>query len=102
MSNTRIKELIGNLSIQDITLMYEDLTGKNHTLQLVKEILHKYEQSKKVCASCGTPIDPFSDQKMVVTFGPAGFERRGHFCAYDCMQHFMQRFQKHQDQKEVK
>lgn len=94
MSNTRIKEIIGDLSIQDLQLLHEDLTGKNHALRFVKDILQKYEESKKVCASCGTPIDPFSDQKMVITFGPSGFERRGHFCAYDCMQHFLKRAQR--------
>lgn len=90
--NSRIKELIGEMSIKDLKLLQNDLTSKNLTLKLINDILEKYELSKKVCASCGAPINPFSDDKLILRFGQQGFERRAFFCAKDCMNYFLKHF----------
>jgi hypothetical protein len=94
MQIQQIKDIISNLSIDDLKLLRDDLKTQNYTLKLVNEIVEKHEQSNKVCASCGSKIDPFSDNKMVLTFGSQDFERRAHFCAYDCMSYFLERLNK--------
>ncbi|MFA6089678.1 MAG: hypothetical protein WC755_07490 [Candidatus Woesearchaeota archaeon] len=98
-NNSRIKEIIGALPISDLKILREDMTNNHYSLKLIDEIIEKFEQSKKVCAACGTSIDPYSDEKIVITFGPQGLERKGHFCAYDCMNYFMEKYKKNNLEK---
>jgi len=94
MQIQQLKDMISNLSIDDLKILRDDLKTQNYTLKLVNEIIEKHEQSNKICASCGNKIDPFSDNKMVLTFGSQDFERRAHFCAYDCMRYFLDKYKK--------
>lgn len=87
----QIKNIITNLSIEELKILQEDLKAHNYTLKLINEILEKYNESKKVCASCGAPIDVFSKEKMVLTFGSPDFEKKAYFCACDCMRYFLER-----------
>lgn len=94
MQTQQIKDIISNLSIDDLKILRDDLKSQNYTLKLINEIIEKHEQSSKVCASCGSKIDPFSETKMVLTFGSQDFERRAYFCAYDCMSYFLEKLNK--------
>jgi len=99
MQIQEIKDIISNLSIDDLKLLKEDLKTQNYTLKIISEIIEKHEQSNKFCASCGNRIDPFSENKMVLTFGSSDFERRAHFCAIDCMNYFLEKYKKIKEQK---
>jgi hypothetical protein len=102
MQTQQIKDIILNLSIDDLKTLRDDLKTQNFTLKLINEIIEKHEQSNKVCASCGSQIDPFSQSKMVLTFGSPYFERRAHFCADDCMRYFLDKYKKVKDKsKEI-
>lgn len=101
MQIQQIKDIVSNMSIDDLKILRDDLKTQNYTLKLINEIIEKHEQSNKICASCGNKIDPFSENKMVLTFGSQDFERRAHFCAIDCMSYFMEKYKKIKEQKKT-
>lgn len=90
--NNRIKEIIGSMAISDIKLLLNDLKSHNHSIKLMEDILNKYDLSKKVCATCGIPINPFSDETCSITLGSPGFQKRAFFDGTDCMKHFIEKY----------
>lgn len=86
------RNLVDHLDYDELVKIKKDLdAGAVHIKRLINfKLKEKETEHKKVCASCGAGIDPFSVNNLTLVFGPEDFKKKATFCAYDCMQSFME------------
>jgi hypothetical protein len=44
--------------------------------------------NSRICATCGNQLS-LQTKNLVLNFGPEDFKKRAHFCAFDCLDFFI-------------
>jgi|SRR3989344_3254832 len=88
----RFKEVLGILSYNDLLKLEKELGSRRLNIKsAVRQKIQEIEEAEnKHCATCGVTITPDFDDSMSMIFGPRDFKKRAHFCAFDCMQYFLE------------
>ncbi|MBW2971329.1 hypothetical protein KY320_04175 [Candidatus Woesearchaeota archaeon] len=87
----RLREAMEDVEYEDLLKLDKDLSsGGLHLKKLVAQKLHDIESEQvKLCATCGTSINPYFIDDFTLTFGRRDFRKRAHFCGTDCLKYFL-------------
>jgi hypothetical protein len=84
---------------EDLVKIQKDLEAGN-LYHLVKKKLDDINSAKfnKVCPVCNSTIN---EECFTLVFGPKDFRKKASFCAFDCLEYFINQL-KEQRKKEIK
>ncbi len=87
----RFREVIDEISYEELVKMRKDLeNGGSHLKDFISSRIRDIEREEvKVCATCGTPINPHLMDDFSLTFGRYDFKKRAYFCGLDCLNYFV-------------
>lgn len=92
----RLAKLIDSLEVEDLRLVEKDLISGNIERLINKKILEKQKKNPNdVCPVCNSYIDEKKD--IMLVFGKEAFRKKAFFCAYDCLEYFINTLRKEQD-----
>lgn len=96
-----IRDVIPYLEHEDLLKMKRDLdNGGFHIRKLIeKQIKQNEHKHELICATCSGNIDPEKQRTYTLLFGPEEFKKKASFCAIDCLQYFLDRLKKLDQQK---
>jgi len=84
---------------------YNELKAIEHDLyqgnigSLIKKRIDEYDAlSVKICPTCGAKV---TDEAFSLIWGAKDFRKKANFCAVDCLQFFINRFNKQSVKQEV-
>lgn len=97
----RFKEVVELLEYKELLRMKDDLNKGGDSIRILVENKIKEEIRKRneFCAVCSSKIEPESETKFTLAFGPEKNGKKVSFCAVDCMEYFLSGLKK---AKEVK
>lgn len=85
----RLARLIENLDEDDLKLIKKDLEAGNIDRLINKKLQERKEVDfNKVCPICQSPI---GEESLTLIFGPEGLRKKASFCAFDCLEYFINR-----------
>lgn len=100
----RFREVTDEILYEDLVKMRKDLdTGGHHLRSLIDSKIKEIEREEvKVCAVCGTPINPHFIDDYSLVFGRYDFKKRAFFCGLDCLNFFIAKMKDKEKDKLVK
>ena len=99
----KFKEFLENLDYNELLEFQKQLKDGNSTIrQVLSNHLNVVERiNARVCATCGNQLDP-NTKNMSLIFGPEDFKKKASFCAFDCLEFFMNHLKAVEKKKEKK
>jgi len=97
----KFKEFLENLDYNEVLNFKKQMKESDSQM---KEILSNHIDvieriNSRVCATCGNELN--SDTKnLVLHFGPNDFKKKASFCAFDCLEFFLQQLKSIEMKKE--
>lgn len=87
----RFREAVDDIQYEDLVKVRKDLeSGGHHLKALVDSKIKEIEREEvKMCAVCGTPINPHFIDDYSLVFGRYDFKKRAFFCGLDCLDFFI-------------
>ena len=87
----RFRDLIDDIHYSDLVRLKKDLdSGGTHLRELINIRMALIERDKvKLCATCGTSVNPYLTDDFVLHFGRHDFKKRAIFCGSDCLKYFL-------------
>jgi hypothetical protein len=92
----RFREVIEDISYEDLLRIRKDIeTGGKHIHELIGSKITQIEKEDiKVCATCGTTINPHFMDDFMLVFGRYDFKKKAYFCGLDCLNYFVDKLNK--------
>lgn len=92
----RLREIIGLLGYEELIRVKDDLNkgGDGIMILVDNKIKDEIKKLNQFCAVCASRIEPESETRFMLTFGPADLERTISFCAVDCLEYFLSELKK--------
>ncbi len=88
----KIKKVIENANLKELRELKSYLQFQiEEIIDEINKRIEKLEESKKVCAVCGTPISEV-DEPFELIFGKRGFRKKAYFCGIDCLNFFLHNY----------
>jgi len=86
----KFKEFLENLEYGELLDLNKQLKDKNSEITTVlKNHLDVVERiNARVCATCGNELN-HNTKNLTLHFGPEDFKKKASFCAFDCLDFFM-------------
>jgi hypothetical protein len=99
----RLRDVIDEISYEDLVKIRKDLNeGGTHLKTLINGKIEEIEREEiKLCATCGTPINPHFMDDFSLQFGRFDFKKRAYFCGLDCLNFFIAKLDKNEKEKLV-
>ncbi len=92
----RLREIIELLDYEELVRMKDDINKGGNAIRILVDnrIKEEIKKQNQFCIVCANKIDPNSDTKFTLAFGPAELERKVSFCAVDCLEYFLSEIKK--------
>lgn len=97
----KFKEFLENLEYNEVLDFKKQIKEGNST---IKEVLNNHldvmeRMNSRVCATCGNQLN-LDTKNLVLHFGPEDFKKKASFCAFDCLEFFLQQLKNIEMKKE--
>ena len=92
----RLREVIDLLEYEELIRVKNDLNKGGDGIRILVENRMKTELKKQnqFCTTCASKIEPESNTRFSLTFGPEELKRTVSFCAMDCLEYFLNEIKK--------
>lgn len=86
----KFKEFLENLDYGELLDFSKQVKDKG---SVVRKVLDDHIDvteriNSRVCATCGNQLD-MNTKNLILHFGPEDFKKKASFCAFDCLEYFM-------------
>jgi hypothetical protein len=100
----RFRDVAEDIQYEDLVKMRRDIdNGGHHLRAFIDSKIKEIEREEvKVCAVCGTPINPHFIDDYSLVFGRYDFKKRAFFCGLDCLNFFVNKLNDKEKEKLVK
>ena len=87
----KFKEFLENLDYNDLLEFQKQMKEKGSDMRTVLDnhIDVVERMSSRVCATCGNELNA-NTKNLTLHFGPEDFKKKASFCAFDCLDFFME------------
>jgi hypothetical protein len=87
----RFKEVVELLDYKELLRMKDDLNKGGDSIRILVEnkIKEEIRKHNEFCAVCSSKIEPESETRFTLAFGPDEMGKKVSFCAVDCLQYFL-------------
>ncbi len=97
----KFKEFLENLDYNEVLDLKKQIKEPNST---IKEVLMNHidvieRMNSRVCATCGNQLN-ITTKNLTLHFGPEDFKKKASFCAFDCLEFFLQQLKQIEMKKE--
>ena len=97
----KFKEFLENLDYNEVLDLKKQIKEPNST---IKEVLANHIDvieriNSRVCATCGNQLNS-ETKNLSLHFGPEDFKKKASFCAFDCLEFFLQQLKQIEMKKE--
>lgn len=97
----KFKEFLENLDYNEVLDFKKQVKAPNST---IKEVLNNHidvieRMNSRICATCGNKLD-LNTKNLTLHFGPEDFKKKASFCAFDCLEFFLQQLKQIEMKKE--
>ncbi len=97
----KFKEFLENLDYNEVLELQKQLKAGDSN---IKTILNNHvnvieRMNARVCATCGNELN-ISSKNLVLHFGPENFKKKASFCAFDCLEFFLEQLKNIEKKKE--
>ncbi|MBN2421184.1 hypothetical protein JXB27_02800 [Candidatus Woesearchaeota archaeon] len=86
----KFKEFLEGLEYSELISLSKQIKEKGSEIRNVLEnhldVTEKI--NARVCATCGNQLNP-GTKTLVLHFGPEDFKKKASFCAFDCLEFFL-------------
>ena len=85
----KFKEFLENLDYNEVLEFQKQLKDKGSiTRKVLNDHINVIERiNSRVCATCGNEIQ--HTKNLSLHFGPEDFKKKASFCAFDCLEFFL-------------
>jgi len=92
----RLREVMELLDYEELIRMKDDLNKGGDGIRILvdNKIKDEIKKQSMFCAVCASSIEPESETRFKLAFGPAELERTISFCAIDCLEYFLSELKK--------
>jgi len=99
----KFKEFLENLDYNEVLEFQRQVKDKE---SLIRTILNDHlsvieKINARVCATCGNELN-LQSKNLTLHFGPEDFKKKASFCAFDCLDFFMDQLKAIEMKKEKK
>ena len=100
----RFRDVVDDIQYEDLVKIRKDLdNGGRHLRTFIDSKINEIERDEvKVCAVCGTPINPHFIDDYSLVFGRYDFKKRAFFCGLDCLNFFVGKLNDKEKERLVK
>ena len=96
----KLNKIMEKMNEEDLLRIQKDLEAGNVHRVIKKKLDDLYiEKVNKVCPVCNSPIN---EESFTLFFGPKDFRKKASFCAFDCLEYFINQLKQKQLQKQIK
>jgi len=90
----KLARIIDKLDQEDLEKIQKDFE-EGHLQKLVRKKLDEFvvQDRNKVCPVCNSPI---VEENFTLVFGPKDFRKKASFCAFDCLEYFINQLKQQQ------
>ncbi|MEK6886493.1 MAG: hypothetical protein AABW88_01555 [Nanoarchaeota archaeon] len=97
----KFKEFLENLDYNQVLDLKKQFKEKD---SMIKEVLTNHIDvieriNSRVCATCGNQLNS-ETKNLSLHFGPEDFKKKASFCAFDCLEFFLQQLKSIEMKKE--
>ena len=97
----KFKEFLENLDYNEVLDFKKQIKASN---SIIKEVLNNHidvieRMNSRVCATCGNQLNS-ETKNLSLHFGPEDFKKKASFCAFDCLEFFLQQLKSIEMKKE--
>lgn len=86
----KLAQIIEKLSLEELKKIEKDLSDGNFQ-KIIEKKIESLTQKETICAVCNNKI---SEAGFVLFFGPDDFRKKANFCAFDCLEYFINHLKK--------
>ena len=101
MVRHKFKEFLEDLDYGELLEFNKQLKDKTSTVRKVLDdhidVVEKI--NSRVCATCGNQLG-MNTKNLVLHFGPEDFKKKATFCAFDCLEFFLEQLKSIEMKKE--
>lgn len=86
----KFKEFLEGLDYTEVLQLQKELKDPSSTVRKVlNDHINVMERiNARVCATCGNQLD-MQTKNLSLVFGPEDFKKKASFCAFDCLEFFL-------------
>ncbi len=98
----RFKEFLEDLNYNELLDLQKSVKDKDSD---IRKVLDNHvdvveRMNARVCATCGNQLLPNNTKNLVLHFGPEDFKKKASFCAFDCLEFFVEQLKAMENKKE--
>lgn len=96
----KFKEFLEGLDYNEVLDFQKQMKSKESTIRTVLsnhiDVIERI--NSRVCATCGNELN--QQKALVLHFGPEDFKKKASFCAFDCLEFFLEQLKNIEMKKE--
>ena len=85
----KLRKIIENLGYEELMKLKKEMENGEFK-KIIEQKIRNFETThEKACSVCYNDLEPFSTSNYTLVFGPDDFRKKARFCAFDCLQYFL-------------
>ncbi|HIH39282.1 TPA: hypothetical protein HA219_00970 [Candidatus Woesearchaeota archaeon] len=97
----KFKEFLENLDYNEVLDLKKQIKEPSSA---IKDVLANHidvieRMNSRICATCGNQLN-INTKNLTLHFGPEDFKKKASFCAFDCLEFFLQQLKSIEMKKE--